>query len=227
MVKRLNNFSVVIRTRNEEQWIGHTIQSVLDYLLKPEIIIIDNNSTDKTLDIVNQFIEDPLLNKKSKNYTKIKIFKINDYSPGKALNLGVSKSKKDNILIISAHCVLKEFPENQISQNLKKYVCIFGKQVPIYRGKKISKRYIWSHFSENSKVNLYSNLEKRYFLHNALAIYKKKILKKYPFDENLSGKEDRYWANKIVSKKLKYLYEPKIMAEHHYTENGNTWKGIG
>ena len=84
MVKRLNNFSVVIRTRNEEQWIGHTIQSVLDYLLKPEIIIIDNNSTDKTLDIVNQFIEDPLLNKKSKNYTKIKIFKINDYSPGKA-----------------------------------------------------------------------------------------------------------------------------------------------
>ena len=153
--------------------------------------------------------------------------KINDYSPGKALNLGVSKSKKDNILIISAHCVLKKFPENQISQNLKKYVCIFGKQVPIYRGKKISKRYIWSHFSENSKVNLYSNLEKRYFLHNALAIYKKKILKKYPFDENLSGKEDRYWANKIVSKKLKYLYEPKIIAEHHYTENGNTWKGIG
>ncbi len=55
MVKKLNNFSVIIRTRNEEQWIGYTIQSVLDNLFKPEIIIIDNNSSDKTLEIVNQF----------------------------------------------------------------------------------------------------------------------------------------------------------------------------
>ena len=62
MVKKLSNFSVIIRTRNEEQWVGHAIQSVLDHLYKPEIIIVDNNSTDKTLEIVNQFAEDPLLN---------------------------------------------------------------------------------------------------------------------------------------------------------------------
>ena len=29
--------SVVIRTKNEERWIGHTIQSVLGFLYKPEI----------------------------------------------------------------------------------------------------------------------------------------------------------------------------------------------
>ena len=227
MVKSLKNFSVIIRTKNEEQWIGHTIQSVLDHLEKPEIIIIDNNSSDKTLEIIRQFIEDPLLNKKSKNYTKIKIFKIENYSPGKSLNLGVKKSSKSNILIISAHCVLKKFSEENIEKDLKKFACIFGKQIPVYRGKKISKRYIWSHFEEKRKINLFSKLENRYFLHNALAIYKKKVLQNYPFDENLTGKEDRYWANNIISKKLEYLYEPKIVAEHHYTENGNTWKGIG
>ena len=37
-----DNFSVVIRSRNEEAWIGHAIQSVLDHLERPEIIIIDN-----------------------------------------------------------------------------------------------------------------------------------------------------------------------------------------
>ena len=47
--------------------------------------------------------------------------------------------------------------------------------------------------------NLFSKLENRYFLHNALAAYKKNI-KKYPFDENLTGKEDRYWADKIIKK---------------------------
>ena len=74
---------------------------------------------------------------------------------------------------------------------------------------------------------MFSKLENRYFLHNALAAYKKKILKKYPFDENLTGKEDRYWDDKIIKKKLKYLYDPNLIAEHQYTENGNTWKGIG
>ena len=31
--------------------------------------------------------------------------------------------------------------------------------------------------------------------------YFKKILLKYPFQEKLAGKEDRYWANRIVKKK--------------------------
>ena len=42
MVKNFSSFSVIIRTRNEEQWIGHAMQSVLNHLNKPEIIIIDN-----------------------------------------------------------------------------------------------------------------------------------------------------------------------------------------
>lgn len=227
MVKELSGFSVIIRTKNEEQWIGYAIQSVLEHLNKPEIVIIDNKSTDKTLEIVNQFIEDPLLNATSKNYTNIKVFNINNYSPGRSLNLGVKKSSRKNILILSAHCILKKYSEKNIIDQLNKYVCVFGNQIPVYRGKKISKRYIWSHFGKKTIINLFSKLENRYFLHNALAAYKKNILIKYPFDEHLTGKEDRYWAAKIVKKKLKYIYDPNFEAEHQYTDNGNTWKGIG
>ena len=43
MVKNLSDFSVVIRAKNEERWIGYAIQSVLDYLVKPEIVVVDNN----------------------------------------------------------------------------------------------------------------------------------------------------------------------------------------
>ena len=94
-------------------------------------------------------------------------------------------------------------------------------------GKKITKRYLWSHFSNKPVINMFSKLENRYFLHNAFSIYQKKILKKFPFDENLAGKEDRYWVNKIIKKGYKFLYDPNIIVDHHYTENGNTWKGIG
>ena len=60
MVKKLSDFTIVIRAKNEERWIGYAIQSVLDHLTKPEIIIVDNNSTDKTLEIVKFFLKIPI-----------------------------------------------------------------------------------------------------------------------------------------------------------------------
>jgi len=226
MVKKLSDFSIIIRAKNEERWIGHAIQSTLDHIYKPEIIVIDNNSTDKTIEIVKFFAENPNLNNEANNYSKIKILKINDYSPGKALNLGVKNSTKKYAMILSAHCILRKFNEKNIIKDLEKNVCVFGNQTPVWNGKKITKRYIWSHFSNKKTKNMYSQLEKRYFLHNALAIYKKSILKKIPFDENLTSKEDRYWANKVIKKKFNYIYDPELEAEHQYTIHGNTWKGI-
>lgn len=227
-----SDVTVVIRTKNEERWVGHAIQSVLDNIHKPEIIIVDNSSNDSTLEIVNHFLQDPLLNNnsdKGNNYTDIKIIKIDEYSPGKSLNLGVKKSKNKYILILSAHCELKSIDLPSIKNHVdKKYTGVFGNQIPKWQGKKIVKRYLWSHFDENKKIeNMYSKLEDRYFFHNALSFFKKSDLEKFPFNEILAGKEDRYWANNIVKNKKKYLYDPSLCAEHHYTDNGNTWKGLG
>ena len=220
--------SVVIRTCNEERWIGHTIQSILDFLQKPEIVIVDYQSTDETLNIVRYFQQDPELNNvNNPQYTKIKILTIEDYSPGRSINLGVKNSSHDYILLISSHCVLRKFNLQKHKNDLEKYACIFGSQVPVWEGKKIKKRYIWSHFQNKEVVNMYSEMEDRYFMHNALALYKKSALIDNTFDENLVGKEDRYWGNKIISKGLSTLYDPEMEVLHHYTINGNTWKGIG
>jgi len=101
---------------------------------------------------------------------------------------------------------------------------VFGNQTPIYRGKKINKRYIWSHFGTDEEVdNMHSEIEDRPFLHNAFCFYNKKDLIETPFDDELSTKEDRYWAIDILS----YLYTPTIEVNHYYTGNGATWKGLG
>ena len=181
------DLSVILRTRNEEKWIGHAIQSILDNLYKPEIIIIDNNSKDQTLDIIKHFIQEPHLEKTVSKYTNIKIFSINDYSPGKALNFGVKKSTKKNIMIMSAHCILKNINYEKHIKDLKKYVGIFGKQNPIWNGKRITKRYIWSHFVDKEIKNMYSKLENRFFFIMPFQFFKK-ILLKYPFQEKLAGK---------------------------------------
>ena len=50
-----NAFSVIIRVKNEERWVGHAIQSTLDFLDGPQIVVVDNKSTDESIDIVDIF----------------------------------------------------------------------------------------------------------------------------------------------------------------------------
>ena len=222
-----DKITILLRAKNEEKFIGFAIQSILENIDNPEIIILDNNSTDNTLQIARLFKKDNLL-KKNKNYSDIKIFNINDYTPGKSINFGAKKARNSTIIIMSAHCELIKINLKKHLKDLEKFKCIFGNQIPVYFGKKIQKRYIWSHFQNKPIINMYSELEDRYFLHNAIAIYKKNVLIKNPFDEALQGKEDRYWINEMMkNKKIKFLYDPAIQVKHHYTDNGNTWKGIG
>jgi len=221
-------FSVIIRAKNEEKWIGHTIQSVLDFFPGAEIIIIDNNSNDDTIDICKLFSKPKIfLNSIANSYSKFIFSKIDNYTPGKALNKGIKLSSRENIMIISSHCVIKKIDYLLLNRELNDYVGIFGSQIPVYLGKKIQKRYIWSNFEKSRQINYFSKIENRYFFHNAFSFFKKKNLKKNLFDEELVGKEDRYWAKKVIKKKLKYLYEPSFEVEHHFTPNGSTWKGLG
>ena len=211
--------SVIIRNFNEEEYIGFAIQSVLDHVENPEIIIIDNNSTDSSLDVARLF----------NDRCNIKIIKIDSYTPGKSINMGVNVASFDNILILSAHAQITSLNLQKVAKDLKKYVAVFGNQNPIYKGKKISKRYIWSHFKENTVIeNMFSEIENRNFLHNAFCFYRKSYLVKNPFDESLPGKEDRYWAENTVRKGYTYLYDSvSLISNHYYTVNGATWKGLG
>jgi glycosyltransferase involved in cell wall biosynthesis len=214
----MNDISVIIRTRNEEQFIGFAIQSCIDNFENPEIIIIDNNSTDDSIKIVNLF-----------DSLDIKILKINDidYTPGKAINMGINECSNETILVLSAHCQITKCNLQHIKKQLNIFKCVFGKQIPIYRGKKINTRYIWSHFSNQETINMFSTSENRYFLHNAFAFYAKSFITQNQFSEIYSSKEERYWANDIIQKNNKILYSPEYECNHFFTNNGATWKGVG
>lgn len=226
-MKDISKFSVIIRVKNEEAFIGSCIQSCLDLLNEPEIIIVDNNSTDRSMYVANLFKHDTDLPSNSQSYTDVRCCKIVDYSPGKALNLGARQASREYILILSSHCTMRRFEEAKAISELQTHKALFGNQIPNYFGKVLKKRYLWSHFTDHDEVNMYSEMEERHFFHNAFAATTREFLLQNPFDENLVGKEDRYWASQIVNSGETYLYKSDFECSHFYTSEGNTWKGVG
>jgi len=211
-------YSVVIRNRNEERYIGHCIQSVVDFLGDDvQIIIVDNESTDESIRIVNTF--DYL------NINHLTISK-NVYTPGKSLNMGIERCDNEVTLVISAHCEIVSWT-NWIPKKIKSLGAIWGKQIPIWDGKRVTPRYLWSNFGEEVVTNHWCESENRYFFHNAFSVFNTEHIKKYKFDERLSGKEDRYWATEQIDMGYDIVYNPEYVVKHHYTHNGATWKGVG
>tara|TARA_B100000575_G_scaffold46581_1_gene33731 strand:- start:18377 stop:19018 length:642 start_codon:yes stop_codon:yes gene_type:complete len=212
----MDNISIIIRNKNEAEFIGFAIQSCLDFFDKPQIVVVNNNSIDDSMDIVQNF----------NNRTEIIKINIDAYKPGESINAGVKASKNDYLLILSGHTQLVNINFDSIKNDLKTHLAVFGKQIPIYRGKKITPGYIWSNFTDKKEINKFSNLENRLFLHNAFCFYKRSTLIEYPMPEEYSGKEDRFWAKDIVERNLTYLYDPSHTCFHFWTKNGATWNGL-
>ena len=95
--------SIIIRTKNEENWIGLCLRSIKSQSYKNyEVIIVDNNSVDYTIEKAKSIIHD------------ISICKIDENKPGKALNLGIENSKGKYIVCLSAYCI-------PVTENLATY----------------------------------------------------------------------------------------------------------
>ena len=222
-----SSVSVIIRVKNEESFIGFAIQSCLDFLDHPEIIVVDNNSKDDSIKVAKLFAQDNKLSTRSDRFTHLAVVQLSDYSPGRALNRGIECSSNEKIIILSSHAVICQLNVVSMFNDLDSYPALFGKQTPVYFGKKIRPSYLWSHFTDSACINMFSELEQRYFFHNAFSFVNRSFMLEHPFDEDLVGKEDRYWAQEVINSGFSIKYSPNHVAYHHYTTNGNTWKGIG
>jgi len=195
--------SIIIRSRNEENWIGFCLKALTKQTYQDfEVIIVDNESTDATLDICNLH--------------KVKgIFSIKDYLPGKALNLGIKNSSGDYLIFLSAHCIPsnKEWLEKLIEavdqdQNI---AGAYGRQLPFYSTPPDDKRDLMLTFPLEAKIQ-----ELDHMFHNANSIIKRKFLHDTPIDETVTNIEDRVWAKQIIDKGYKIAYTPDACVHHHH-----------
>mgnify|MGYP003114787455 CR=1 FL=1 len=219
--------SYIIRTYNEERWVGHCIQSIINNSKeKFEVIVVDNESTDDSLQIVKMF--------KNEDF-QMKVLKIpkDEYTPGKALNMGLTAASKNSKIgcLISAHCTVERVDEDKISSHFANDDCfgIIGKQIPIFKGKKLRSAYVWENFSHDEVVkNLKeNNADESPFFHNAFSFVNLEIWRSFKFCEKVTGKEDRVWAKDLFEKGYHSLYDSGLVCLHHWTPRCATWSGMG
>lgn len=102
-------FSIILPTFNQADFLKLSIQSILDQTYKNwELLIIDNNSRDKTSDVIKKFKDQ-----------RIRVFKINNKGLlAKSRNFGINKARSKWICFIDSDD--KWFPEKLMK--MKEYI---------------------------------------------------------------------------------------------------------
>lgn len=199
--------SIIIRTKNEERWIAQCLNGVLSQDYKNfEVVIVDNESVDKTIEKANQF--------KERLGERLKIITCEDYLPGKALNIGITEAGGEFIACLSGHCIpinnqwlnklIRNFGEPNIAG-------VYGRQEPMAFTSDADKRDLNLVFGLDRKVQL-----KDSFFHNANSMIRRDVWKEIPFDEKVTNIEDRVWAEKALQKGYKVVYEPEASVYHYH-----------
>jgi len=201
--------SVIIPCRNEEKYIAQCIDSILesDYQKEEfEIIVVDGMSNDKTIDIVENYLN---------RYGFIKLIKNPKQTTQWALNKGIIEAKGDVIIILGAHAAISQ---NYISgcveilKNDNETVCAGGLVENICEND-ISKIIGYAMSSSFGVGNAYFRTgDKSGFVDTvAFGAYKKEIFEKIGyFDEDLVRNQDDEFNFRVTKNGYKIFLDTKL-----------------
>jgi glycosyltransferase involved in cell wall biosynthesis len=200
-MKKNNLISVIINCRNSQKYIKETIDSVINQTYKNfEIIIVNNNSTDNTKNIIFSYSDQ-----------RIKYFELNkSISLGAARNIALKESSGEFIAFIDSDDI---WDKSKIEQTLKEFQNNIGlvysdvvyfnseKSFNLYKGRKAY------------EGNCFSSLLTDYNLCISSCVISRKYMNQFLFDENLNVCEDLDFFLKI-SYKSKLKYVPKTLVKY-------------
>jgi rhamnosyltransferase len=193
--------SIIVRARNEERWISSCLKAVYNQQFKDfEVILIDNCSTDLTVEKAKKF--------------DVNVMNVKEYLPGRALNIGFKQAKGEFLVCLSAHCIPKD--EHWLENLLRNFkndnvAGVYGRQEPMSQTSDLDKRDLWIVFGLDRRVQT-----KDSFFHNANSMIRRSVWIENKFDDNVTNIEDRMWGRKVIEKGYSIVYEPEASVYHYH-----------
>lgn len=201
--------SIVVPVYNGERTIEECIKSLLnlDYPKeKYEIIMVDNNSTDNTVEIMKRYPVRLLHEKKQGPYA--------------ARNLGIKNASGEIVAFTDADCIADKGWLRQLIKNFKgATIAGVGGEILSYNPKTLVEQYSDKSGILSQKIFFNSKFRglKMPFIATANAAYKKGILNEIGlFDDSflIGGDVDLAW--RVSSKGYRIVYAPKALIFHKH-----------
>lgn len=214
--------SVVIRTRDKEKYFEKVLEMLsLQSVLPSEIIVVDNFSSKKNLDVLKESLT-KLAGELEKYEIKFKLTLISDreFSHPYSTNIGICLTENEFVCVTNAHSLPVSF--SWLEDGLKHFkdenvACVSGFFYP----------HQDTHHVKRLSVVTYYLIEKIVLNMNWCStmncIIRKSLWKKYPFDENLPkiipetrryGLEDYDWSLEMIARGFKVVVDPKFSVYH-------------
>lgn len=195
--------SVVLRSKNEERWIRRCLNAVFAQVVSElEVVLVDNHSTDSTRAIAQEY--------------PCRVVDISDeeFSFGRALNVGIRETRGELIALLSGHCIpVHDYWLScmRVGFDTNSVAAVYGRQEPLPDTDPFDKRDLWTTFGVERKVQ-----RKDFFFHNGNSMIRRDLWNRLPFDEAISGVEDRDWAKKVLADGYSIVYEPTASVYHYH-----------
>ncbi len=204
----LERVSIVFRALNEEKWFGDALEACKQQEtpdLELEIILVDSGSTDRTLDIAEQF------------GCRIVHIKKSDFTFGRSLNYGCDAATGDYLAFISAHCIPAhpKWLTNLIAPLRDDQVQFtYGKQIG-HDVSRFSEHQIFAqYFPDHDKIP-----QEGFFANNANSAIRKSVWAEHRFDEAVTGLEDMVLGKAITAAggAIGYVADAPVIHIHEET----------
>ncbi len=193
--------SVVIPVYNSSGYIARTIESVLAQTHKPdEIIVVDNNSTDGTIEIINQY--------------PVTLLQENEVqSSYAARNKGIDHARSEIIAFIDADCTATDnWLKEGVTALQSESADLAGGRVEFFFSEKKTTAELYDSIHH---LNIEASIRNTGSAPTANLFVKTHVFKKTGvFSNYLKSGGDVQWTKKATDNGFPLIYAPKAIVKH-------------
>jgi glycosyltransferase involved in cell wall biosynthesis len=196
--------SVIVRSKDAAKTIDATFRSLANQTVRPEIVVVDSGSTDRTLEIARAWAD------------RITEIPASDFTFGRALNVGARAATAPILCALSSHttapsehwierCLHLLADENVAGASGMRYT---SSGVPLLEPETLTAVQI--------EANPYWGFS------NTASCWRRSVWERFPFNEQIEACEDKEWSLRVTQAGFTVVIDPRLSPSQLHRQRAGT-----